>query len=190
VPLFLAALVVGAAVAAGALLVASCYSSAGELARDSAIRARRVQLLSLFAPGIAAAGDDPRALLAWQPLAVTARTLFPEDFAELDRAAGASFPFSVEHIQAAHARWSADWLAWEQTHDAEYKLKAAALEEELSAAGGSAVIRARFERVEREKLERYQRRYEEYTRVSKALKALVDRPSGTLEATPKTHTRP
>jgi hypothetical protein len=129
-------------------------------------------LLRLFAPGVAAVAEDPRALLTWQPLASTARAMFPEDFAELDRAAGVTFPFSRDQIDAAHARWSAAWLAWERTHDAEYKLRAAAAEEELRASPGSAVLRARLDSVEREKLETYQRRYEEYTRVSKALKNL------------------
>lgn len=142
-------------------------------ARQSTQAARRLQLLKLFAPGMAAAADDPRALLTWQPLASTARAMFPDDFAELDRAAGATFPFSRDQIEAAHARWSTDWLAWERTHDAECKLKAAAAEEELRASPGSSVLRARVENVEREKLERYQRRYEEYTRVSKALKKLM-----------------
>ena len=142
-------------------------------ATHSALAARRLQLLRLFAPGVAAAADDPRALLTWQPVASTARNLFPDDFAEIDRAAGSTFPFSREQIEAAHARWSTDWLAWERTHDAEYKLKAAAAEEELRQSPGSGVLRARVESVEREKLERYQRRYEEYTRVSKALKKLM-----------------
>ena len=53
------------------------------------------------------------------------RQLFPAEFAALDRAAGGTFPFTTEQIQAAHAQWTADWLAWERAHDAEYKLKAA-----------------------------------------------------------------
>jgi hypothetical protein len=142
-------------------------------ARQSAQAARRLQLLRLFAPGVTAAAEDPRALLTWQPFASTARNLFPDDFADLDRAAGATFPFSREQIEAAHARWSTDWLAWERMHDGEYKLKAAAADEELRASPGSSVLRARVESVEREKLERYQRRYEEYTRVSKALRNLI-----------------
>ena len=133
---------------------------------------RRLQLLALFAPGVAAAAEDPRALLVWQRLASTARALFPDDFAAIDRAAGSTFPFSREQIEAAHARWSSEWLAWERTHDADYKVKAAA-EEELRASPGSAVLRARLDSVEGEKLDRYQRRYEEYTRISKALKTLV-----------------
>ncbi len=38
------------------------------------------------------------------------------------------FPFGPDQIQNAHARWTADWLAWELVHDTEYKLKAAAAE--------------------------------------------------------------
>jgi hypothetical protein len=65
-------------------------------------------------------------------------------------------------------------LTWERTHDAEYKLRAAALEEEAERAGDarSPVARARIEAVEREKLERYQQRYEEYVSVAKGLAAL------------------
>jgi len=139
-------------------------------ARDQAARGRALQLLTLFAPGIAAAQQDPRALLVWQPLAGTARRLFAEEFAALDRAAGATFPFTKDSVQAAHAKWTADWLAWERTHDAEYKLKAAAVSEELRE---SPLLRARLDAVELEKLDRYQRRYEEYVRVAKALQDLV-----------------
>jgi hypothetical protein len=130
---------------------------------------RVLQLLTLFAPGIAAALTDPRSLLAWQPLAVTARTLFPDEFALLDRAAGAPFPFTPDQLQAAHARWTTEWLAWERTHDTTYKLRAAVAEAEIQASGGSASARAKLEESEREKLEVYQRRYEEYVRVAKAL---------------------
>ena len=134
---------------------------------------RVFDLVSLFAPGVAAAVSDPRALLAWQPLAAAARKITPEAFAELDRAAGATFPFSSEQIQAAHSRWTADWLAWERTHDAEYKLKAAVAEAEVAASGASPLARARFDTVEREKLEFYQQRYTEYVQTAKALQALL-----------------
>ena len=134
---------------------------------------RSLEILRLFAPGIAAAEDDPRALPVWQRLAAGTRRLFPEEFAALDRAAGTTFPFSAEHLQAAHARWSADWLAWERVHDGEYKLKMAELEQELAGAPGSSLLRARLAEVEREKLDLYQRRYGEYVRVSKALQALT-----------------
>ena len=142
-------------------------------ARDELARARSVALLRLFAPAIAATAADPRALLVWHPLARTVRAMFPIDLAALDRAAGATFPFTTEQIDAAHAQWTADWLAWERTHDAEYKVKAAALEEELRASNGSPIVRARLEAVEREKLDLYQRRYQEYVRVAKALQALT-----------------
>jgi hypothetical protein len=175
VELFLAASVVAAAILAAGLIIAWRAAASIERMREDTINARRAQLLLVFAPALAAAADDPRSLIAWQPLAVMARKLLPVDFAELDAAAGTTFPFSKEQIHAAHARWSAEWLAWEAAHDAEYKLKAAALEEDISASGGSALARARLDSVEREKLGRYQRRYEEYTRVSKALKGLADR---------------
>ena len=144
--------------------------------REEEARARVLQLLALFSPGIGAVLDDPRALLTWQPLAATARQLFPSECAVLDRASGRSFPFGPDQIEAAHARWSADWLAWERTHDADYKLKAAQIEADISAEGVSALGRARLDAVEREKLDKYQRRYEEYARVSKALRVLGGRP--------------
>jgi hypothetical protein len=142
-------------------------------AREEAARGRALAILDLFAPGIAAARADPRALLVWQPLARTARLLLPAEFALLDRTAGATFPFDSEHIQAAHAQWTADWLAWERAHDAEFKLKAAEVEHELAASGGSPVIRAKLDAVEREKLDLYQRRYEEYVRTARSLQALL-----------------
>ncbi|OFW30648.1 MAG: hypothetical protein A3H97_24125 [Acidobacteria bacterium RIFCSPLOWO2_02_FULL_65_29] len=135
-------------------------------------RTRSLQLISVFAPGIAAAADDPRALLTWQPLASTARHLFPAEFAAIDGAGGGRFPFTTEEIEAAHARWSTDWLAWERSHDAAYKLKAAEIEREL-ASGGTTATRARLEAVEREKIDLYQQRYSEYVRVSKALYGLT-----------------
>lgn len=138
-------------------------------AREQAARGRALHLLTVFAPGVAAAQQDPKALLVWQPLAATARRLFAEEFATLDRAAGATFPFTKDVIQNAHARWSAEWLAWERTHDADYKLKAATVEHELA---GSPLLRGRLDAVEREELDLYQRRYEEYVRVAKALQAL------------------
>ena len=141
--------------------------------RDAGMRARSLEILAVFAPALGAAESDPRTLLVWQPLARTARQLFPDEFAALDRASGAVFPFSDQVVQAAHARWTADWLAWERTHDAEFKLKAAAVEGELIQSGGSPIVRARLDAVEREKLDRYQRRYEEYVRVAKALQTAI-----------------
>ena len=143
--------------------------------RDEAARGRTLAIMNLFAPAIAAAHQDPRALLIWHPLARTARQLFPKEFDTLDHTTGAAFPFTPELIQSAHARWSADWLAWERTHDATYKLKAAEAEHELAASGGAPFVRAKLDAIEKEKLDLYQRRYEEYIRVAKALQALVGR---------------
>ena len=143
-------------------------AAAGDAAAD-----RALTLLQTFAPGIADSAKDPRALLTWAPLAAAARQLYPDAFALLDRAAGGTFPFTRDQMQAAHARWSADWLAWERAHDGEYKLKAATAEADMMAAGQTPLARARLDAVEREKLELYQRRYEEYVRVSRALQALT-----------------
>ena len=163
---------------ASVLIAASVAWAAVRMASELRARqgeaepSRALQLLTLFAPAIAAARHDPRELLVWHPLATAARKLFPEAFASLDAAAGAPFPFTSEQIQAAHAKWTADWLAWERAHDGEFKLKVAAAEQELAASSGGALERAGLERVEVEKLETYQRRYEEYIRVAKALQAL------------------
>ena len=167
-------------VLAAALLVAAAVAWAGaaiarELARvrDDVRLGRRMRLLAMFAPGVAEADANPRAFLTWQPLALTARKLFPDDFESLDRASGTTFPFTNDQIQAAHSKWTAEWLAWERTHDAQFKLKAAAVERDLVERGNSPLELARLESVEREKLELYQRRYEEYIRVGKALQALL-----------------
>jgi hypothetical protein len=163
------ALLVSASVVAAAVLIARALQAA-PVDRS---RTRVLGLLAMFAPALSAADADPRAILVWQPLARTARQLFPGEFAQIDAAAGGTFPFTKERLEAAHAHWTADWLAWERTHDSEYKLKAAVAEQELVAAGPSPVLRARLDAVEREKLELYQRRYAEYVRVAKALQALV-----------------
>ncbi len=134
--------------------------------RVDAARARQIALIALFAPSLDAAQRDARALLVWEPLARRARALAADDMRALDAAFGGAFPFSRDTIQAAHAQWSADWLAWEQAHDAEYKLKAKEVEHD----------RARLDLVDREKLDRYQRRYQEYVQVSKALQALLSAP--------------
>ena len=167
-----------AAVIIAAAIVWGCVRIASELkaTREDAARARTMNVMSAFLPAAGAVGTDSRALLVWQPLARTARVLFPEAFAEIDRAAGAAFPFSADQIQAAHAQWTADWLAWEASHDAEYKLKAAIAEEDAVQSGGSAAARARLNAVEREKLGLYQRRYAEYIRIGKALQALQPLP--------------
>jgi hypothetical protein len=160
---------VAIAVAFGAWLIASAVKARPEATSDT----RTLQLLALFAPGLAAVSADPRALLVWQPLAKAARQLFPRDFEALDRASGAPFPFTIDRIQSAHAQWTADWLAWEHAHDGEFKLKGAAAEEELARLPDSRILRARVDLIEREKLETYQRRYQEYIQVAKALQALL-----------------
>ena len=167
-------LVLLAAAAVGAAVWWSAQQIAGELrcASEDRARDRMLAIAQMFAPALAAARDDPRALLVWQPLAATMRRLHPAEFAALDTAAGGTFPFATEQLQAAHAQWTADWLAWERTHDAESKLKAAAAEHELAASGGSPIMRARLEAVEREKLDLYQRRYQEYVQIAKALQSL------------------
>ena len=141
--------------------------------REEAQRGRALQILTAFAGPMEEARTNPAALLVWQPLAKTARGLLPDEFAALDQKFGSTFPFSVEMIQAAHAQWSADWLAWERSHDAEFKRRAAEAEHELAASGGSPLARAKLDAVEREKLELYQRRYAEYVRTAKALHALT-----------------
>jgi hypothetical protein len=166
----LAALIVAAAVLWAARQIA------GELraARDAAASRRLLMLVGLYAPGIAAAQHDPRAFLVWYPLAKITRQLLPADSAALDRAAGGAFPFPAERVQAAHAQWTADWLAWERTHDGEYKLKAVTAEQELAASPDSRVLRGKLDAIEREKLDTYQRRYAEYVRIAKALQSLQD----------------
>jgi hypothetical protein len=164
--------VAGLALALGAL-VSQVKRLGDRLGRpEDARRARALQLLAMLAPGVAAAGDDPTAILAWQPVAATARSLFPDEFASLDRAAGGSFPFDAGRIQHAHSTWTAGWLAWEQAHEAAFRLKVAEAQSELAAAG-TALARARLEAVEREKLALYQTRYAQYIRVAKALQALM-----------------
>jgi len=110
--------------------------------REDAARQRSLHLLALLAPGSVTAREDPKALLAWQPVASLARRLCPEECAALDRAAGTTFPFGADEIQAAHTRWTSAWLAWEAAHDAEYKARSATLEEELRAAGAGEGARA------------------------------------------------
>src|SRR3954467_10529649 len=163
---------------AGLMVAAAVWWATGHIVaelratRDEAARARTLALLELFATAPGAIDAEPRALLAWQPIARVARQLFPAESAALDHAAGGTFPFTTEQAQAAHARWTADWLAGERAHDTEYKLKAAVAQQELAAAGGSAAARAKLDAIESEKLDLYQRRYAEYVRIAKALQAL------------------
>ena len=72
--------------------------------------------------------------VAWPQLAETARALFPESFRSFDAAVAGRFPFSQEAIEAAHARWTVDWLAWERQQGVDCKDKAALAEIELETA--------------------------------------------------------
>ena len=166
--ILVASLIVAAAIAWAALYVVAELRAV----REERARARMLALIELFVPARAAARQDPRAYLIWHPISGLARQLFPAESAALDRAAGGPFPFTPADVQAAHAQWTADWLAWERAHDAEYKLKAAA----VAADGPTDVVRGRLEAVENEKLDRYQRRYAEYVRVAKGLQALQSEP--------------
>jgi hypothetical protein len=142
-----------------------------ERRRDASIHA----IVQTFGAAQAAAQHDPRQLLVWHPLAEANRALFPDAFAALDKAMGRRFPFSKETVEEAHAKWTADWLAWEKAHDEEYRLKTTATEQEMARVSGdaAALARARLDRIQHEKLERYQQRYEEYIRTAKALRALL-----------------
>jgi hypothetical protein len=170
-PIF-SAVIVAAVIVAVTVLWAG-QRIAGALQRPAANDGQSAALLTVFAPAVVAAATDPRAVLAWQPLAAAARTLYPKEFAELDRAFGSTFPFSTEAFERAHARWTAEWLAWERRHDIDFKLRAATVEHELGADVHSLFGRTRLDAVEREKLDLYQQHYEEYTRIAKGLQALI-----------------
>lgn len=169
------ALLVGACGVAGAVVWAA-RAIAAEIAavRVEARRTRELTLLEIFAPALAALSADARAIIVWQPVALTARAIFPDEFSSIDRAVSAPFPFSRERLEAAHAQWTSEWLAWERSHDAEYKRRAAEAERQLGSVS-SADRRATLESVESEKLALYQRRYEEYVRVARVLQGLAER---------------
>src|SRR5262245_31750641 len=124
------AILVGAGAIAWAVLRASSVSHA---AADDAAKSREIALLSAFAPAIAAAAHDPTIIATWQPLVQTARALCPAEFAAIEKASGAAFPFSNVLIRQAHARWTTEWLVWERSHDAEFKRRAAAAHADASA---------------------------------------------------------
>lgn len=130
--------------------------------------------LTRVAPVVARA--DPRELLAWRGIAHTIRRMHPDIVADLEQVSGNRFPFSVALIEGAQARWTAEWLAWERQHDADYKVRARTAEVKLLADGLDVTRegRARLAAIENEKLQSYQQRYEEYVRVASALKALDD----------------
>jgi hypothetical protein len=170
------------AIAAILILLGAAIAATLALWRLAATAERRRQestvqkMMALFCPAAAAVQQDPRQLLVWYPLACASRRLFPEAFAELDNASGAAFPFSKELLQAAHARCTSDWLTWERANDAEYSLKSAQVEDEITRAGGPAspLLRTRLAALDQEKLQRYQQRYEDYIKTAKALAAFVE----------------
>jgi len=170
--IFLLLVVPAAALVLGAVAMWRLARTADRRRREAAVQ----HLLAVFGPATVASQQDPRQLLSWFPIAQHSRSLFPEAFAELDRAFGGRFPFTKEQLQAAHARCSSDWLAWERAHDAEFSLKAAQVQDEIARAGGQAspLLRTKIAAVEQEKLERYQQRYEDYVRTSKALAGFVE----------------
>ncbi len=175
--------VVAVLVALGGLVGLLGVATARALRRDAQI----LGLLGTFGPVVERALTDPRVLLAWYPTAEAARRTFPEAFAALDQKGHDRFPFNANQVETVHAQWSADWLLWERSHDAEYRRKSLVISKELEQSGAaeSQDALARLETLEQEKLERYQRRYEEYVRVSRAL-ADVARVVGVSDAPPTT----
>lgn len=156
-------------------LVYAVWRLRGEL-HERRREATLQQMLATFAPAAAASQHDPKQLVVWYSLAQTSRKLFPDAFKELDAAAGGAFPFTKEHLKAAHARCTSDWLAWERAHDAEYSLKTAQVQDDIDRAQGPAspLLRTRLAALEQQKLERYQQRYEEYIKTAKALATLSE----------------
>jgi hypothetical protein len=164
------AVLVGAGVIAWAVIRASRVAPAP--VDVDAAKSRQLALLSAFAPAVAAAAHDPKVIATWQPVVQTARALFQAEFAALEKASGATFPFSSDLIRQAHARWTTEWLVWERSHDAEFKRRAAAAHADPSAPM-TAAMRAALDAIENEKLESYQRRYAEYVQIAKALQSLL-----------------
>lgn len=147
----------------------------GDLVERQSRQAGILQILATFAPSAAAVQRDPKQLLAWYPAVQTSRKLFPGAFRELDRAAGGAFPFTRDQLQAAHARCSSDWLAWEHANEAEFALKTAQVQDEIDRAGqASPLLRTRLAAIEQQKLQGYQQRYEEYIKTAKAIAAYTD----------------
>ncbi len=165
---------------AGLLLVAMATIAAAVRVGSAIERARReatlCHLLALFAPALQAVRDDPRQYLVWHPLAQASRRLFADAAGALDAAVGGPFPFAPAALNEAHAQWTAVWLTWERSHDGDYALRAAALEQELDRSGERATPlgRARMAALEREKLDRYQERYQQYITTARALQRLVE----------------
>jgi hypothetical protein len=164
-----------AALYAGGFVAILWFTVTREL-RALRSEAARHAMLATFGPAQAAVQADPTQLVTWYRLAQAARRTDPHTFATLDAAAGGTFPFTREQVERAHAKVSSEWLAWEQAHDEEYRVKAAAAEQDLGRVSGeaAALARARLDRIQHEKIERYQQRYEAYIRTAKALQALLE----------------
>jgi len=131
--------------------------------------------LATFGSAKASASNDPKQLLVWEPLAETSRGLFPGAFRAIDKATGYRFPFSKELLQEAHDKWTGAWLAWEVSHDEEYRFKKDLLNQELKLASEDEAerLKVRLSHMQNEKIQRYQARYEEYIRTAKSLQALI-----------------
>ncbi len=170
------------AVAAGFVTVALVCAISGriiaQVLRERRRDAQVLGLLATFGPIVELARTDPQTLLTWFPIAMTARRAFPDAFDTLDGDAARRFPFSSAQLESAHASWTAEWLAWEGEHDADYRRRSAVLEANAGTGADSDATRSDLELLERERLETYQRRYETYVKVSKALAALTDPPLG------------
>ncbi len=162
---------VAGAIGYGAIRIAEALTTRR---RDAQV----LDLLAILGPACERAHADPRALVAWCSVAAAARRAFPVAFAILEHGSDTRFPFSPADLEAAHARWSTEWLDWERRQDAEHRARREAIEAELERATDETAspLRARLDALEREKLEQYQRRYEEYVRVSRALKELAEAP--------------
>jgi hypothetical protein len=158
------------------VLIGAVVVAAERVRRDSQRQHRErlaALLLTTLAP--AAARGEPSDLLAWRATAGAVRKMFPEAVGDIERQTGEAFPFSHDVIDDAHARWTAEWLAWERRHDVEFKQRASALEAQLRDAGVSTPEgRARLAALDDEKLQAYQQRYEEYVRVGNGLTALKE----------------
>ncbi len=149
-----------------------------ERARRDRRRQHREHLAALLLTALApaAARGEPRDLLALRSVADTVHRMFPDAVGAIEQQTGEGFPFAQDVIDDAHARWTAEWLAWEHRHDAEFKQRASVLEAELLDAGNETPAgRARLASLEDEKLQAYQRRYEEYVRIGNGLTALKER---------------
>jgi hypothetical protein len=158
----------------GAVIAVLLWRIGDELQRartDAAIR----DLLTTFAPAAADVQRDARLLIAWYPVAQTSRKLFPGAFKALDDAAGGAFPFSRALVETAHAHCTAEWLAWERAHDADFAVRMAQVQDEIDRSSGqpSALLRTKLAALEQQKLELYQQRYQEYVKTAKALAALM-----------------